>query len=122
MISQLFDRLAILLLDQVLAAGIQLAQTEHEIDELKNSQRKKIREATEKLLTMFAGKSESAGKRSLDKCLSEFETIIIRQALEHCQGNKAKTARRLGLRPNTLHYKLERYGLMRRRKKRRRKK
>jgi len=116
-VNQLFDRLAILLLDQVLAAGIQLAQTEHELDELKNSQRLKIREATEKLLTLFAGKSESVGKKSLDKCLSEFETLIIRQTLEHCDGNKAKAARRLGLRPNTLHYKLERYGLIRRRKK-----
>jgi DNA-binding NtrC family response regulator len=116
-INQLFDRLAILLLDQVPAAGIQLAQTEQEPDELKNSQRKKIREATEKLLTMFAGKNESAGKKSLDKCLSEFETLIIRQALEHCRGNKAKAARRLGLRANTLHYKLERYGLIRNRKK-----
>ena len=117
MINQLFDRSAILLLDQALTAGIQLARTEHELDELKNSQRKKIREATEKLLTMFAGKSESAGKKSLDKCLSEFETLILRQALEHCQGNKAKAARRLGLRANTLHYKLERYGLIRNRKK-----
>jgi len=116
-INQLFDRLAILLLDQVLAAGIQLAQTQHELDELKNSQRQKIREATEKLLTMFAGKSKPAGNKSLDKCLSEFETLIIRQTLEHCQGNKAKAARRLGLRPNTLHYKLERYGLIRNRKK-----
>ena len=28
-----------------------------------------------------------------------------------CGGNKAKAARLLGLRANTLHYKIERYGL-----------
>lgn len=49
--------------------------------------------------------------RSLDDYVAEFEAGIIRETLERCGGNKSKAARLLGLRPNTLHYKLERYGL-----------
>ena len=49
-------------------------------------------------------------KRSLDELVRDFEARIIRQTLIKCAGNKAKTARVLGLRPNTLHYKLQRYG------------
>ena len=49
--------------------------------------------------------------KSLDEHVSEFEARLIAQTLKRCDGNKSKTARLLGLRPNTLHYKLERYGL-----------
>jgi DNA-binding protein Fis len=49
--------------------------------------------------------------RSLDDHVAEFEARIIRETLERCDGNKAQAARMLGLRPNTLHYKLERYGI-----------
>jgi DNA-binding protein Fis len=49
--------------------------------------------------------------KSLDEHVSEFEARLIVQTLKRCDGNKSKTARLLGLRPNTLHYKLERYGL-----------
>jgi DNA-binding protein Fis len=49
--------------------------------------------------------------KTLDEYVTEFEARIIRQTLERCDGNKSKAARRLGLRPNTLHYKLERYGI-----------
>lgn len=52
-------------------------------------------------------------ERSLDELVAEFESGIIQQTLDRCDGNKAKAARVLGLRPNTLHYKLERYGLSR---------
>ncbi len=55
---------------------------------------------------------ESANQeRSLEELVAEFESRIIKQALERCDGNKSQAARLLGLRPNTLHYKLERYGL-----------
>ena len=50
-------------------------------------------------------------EQNLEELVAEFESRIIRQALERCDGNKSKTARILGLRANTLHYKLERYGL-----------
>lgn len=49
--------------------------------------------------------------RSLDDHVAEFEARLIEQTLKRCGGNKSKAARLLGLRPNTLHYKLERYGL-----------
>lgn len=49
--------------------------------------------------------------KSLDEHVSEFEARLIVQTLERCDGNKSKTARLLGLRPNTLHYKLQRHGL-----------
>jgi DNA-binding NtrC family response regulator len=52
-----------------------------------------------------------AMNKTLDEYVTEFEAQIIRQTLERCDGNKSKAARRLGLRPNTLHYKLERYGI-----------
>ncbi len=48
---------------------------------------------------------------TLDEQIAQFEARIIEQTLKRCGGNKSKTARLLGLRPNTLHYKLERYGL-----------
>ncbi len=49
--------------------------------------------------------------KSLDEYVAEYEAGIIKQTLERCGGNKSRAARMLGLRPNTLHYKLERYGL-----------
>lgn len=54
--------------------------------------------------------------RSLDDYVAEFEARLIEQTLRRCGGNKSKAARLLGLRPNTLHYKLERYGLSRRKR------
>jgi transposase-like protein len=54
---------------------------------------------------------ERTPDKTLDEYVAEFEAGIIAQALERCAGNKSKAARLLGLRPNTLHYKLERYGL-----------
>jgi len=50
-------------------------------------------------------------EKALDEYVAEFESRIIEQILKRCEGNKAKAARLLGLRPNTLHYKIERYGL-----------
>lgn len=54
---------------------------------------------------------EGDAARTLDEHLAQFEARIIQDTLTRCGGNKSKTARQLGLRPNTLHYKLERYGL-----------
>lgn len=52
-----------------------------------------------------------AGDKSLDEQMAEYEATIIRTTLERCGGNKSKAARQLGLKPNTLHYKIERYGI-----------
>ena len=51
------------------------------------------------------------GDKSLDVQMAEYEANIIALTLERCGGNKSKAARQLGLKPNTLHYKIERYGL-----------
>ena len=52
-----------------------------------------------------------AGSHTLEELLGAYEARLIAQALERCGHNKSRAARMLGLRPNTLHYKLERYGL-----------
>lgn len=108
-VNQLFDKLAMLLLDQVLAAGMKLAETKRELHDLKNSQQE-IRATIEKLFTRLSSQeTKFADDKPLDAYLSEFEALIIEHALEHCHGNRARAARLLGLRPNTLHYKLKRY-------------
>ncbi|MDH3280643.1 MAG: hypothetical protein OEQ18_05895, partial [Gammaproteobacteria bacterium] len=53
----------------------------------------------------------STTERTLDELTTEFESRIIRATLKRCDGNKSKAARLLGIRPNTLHYKLRRYGI-----------
>lgn len=59
-----------------------------------------------------ASSSYSSGKaKTLDEHVADFEMAIIKDTLERCGGNKSKAARLLGLRPNTLHYKLARHGL-----------
>lgn len=50
--------------------------------------------------------------KSLDECLSDYETFIIRTALECCNGNQSEAERVLGIRPpNTLHYNPRRQSL-----------
>ena len=49
--------------------------------------------------------------KALPASIAEYEEALIRQALVRCNGNQAQAARLLGVRPNTLHYKIERYGL-----------
>jgi len=51
------------------------------------------------------------GGKPLDSLVADFEARMIEQTLERCGGNQSQAARLLGLRPNTLHYKIERYGL-----------
>ncbi|HEX9628104.1 MAG TPA: helix-turn-helix domain-containing protein [Acidiferrobacterales bacterium] len=48
---------------------------------------------------------------TLARYLSLIEARVIEETLRHCHGNKSEAARLLGLRPNTLHYKLVRYGI-----------
>ncbi|HET9122873.1 MAG TPA: helix-turn-helix domain-containing protein, partial [Acidiferrobacteraceae bacterium] len=51
------------------------------------------------------------GAQNLRAQVENFEADLIRQTLGRCGGNRAQAARLLGLKPNTLHYKLKRYGL-----------
>lgn len=56
--------------------------------------------------------SHSTGKvKTLEDHVSDFEATIIKETLERCDGNKSKAAKLLGLRPNTLHYKMARHGM-----------
>lgn len=48
-------------------------------------------------------------EKTLDQHIAEYEAHLIQQTLERCGGNKSQAARLLGLRPNTLHYKLARF-------------
>lgn len=54
--------------------------------------------------------------KPLEEHVAEFEMRLIEQTLKRCGGNKSKAARILSMRPNTLHYKLERYGLLKEKK------
>ncbi len=48
---------------------------------------------------------------NLDDVVSQFEKNIIRQALIITSGNQARAARLLGVKPNTLNYKVKIYNL-----------
>ncbi|HLQ25285.1 MAG TPA: helix-turn-helix domain-containing protein [Acidiferrobacterales bacterium] len=116
-VGQLFDKLAVLLLDQIFVVEVQSAESGLQLQRLKDSQGQ-IGEVVEKLFAKFFHQNEKEpADKSLDECLSEFEAVIIKQTLRRCRGNKAKAARLLGLRANTLHYKLERYDFVQRSKK-----
>lgn len=54
---------------------------------------------------------EYADARPLREMLEEFERRVISQALERNQGNRAKTARELGISRRSLLYKLQEYSI-----------
>jgi DNA-binding protein Fis len=47
----------------------------------------------------------------LDDAVRQYESSIIQQALLITGGNQARAARMLGVKPNTLNYKIKLYGL-----------
>jgi hypothetical protein len=59
----------------------------------------------------LAPKPDADWSKTLGEHLEHAEATMIAQALKTCNGNKSEAARLLGIRPNTLHYKLERFGL-----------
>lgn len=63
------------------------------------------------LAPAIVASAETGPRRKLDDHVADFEKRLIARALESCGGNQARAAQILGLRPNTLHYKIERYGL-----------
>lgn len=58
------------------------------------------------------GNPSHGGGRHLDELMSSFEIQIIEDALRRCDGNKSRAARLLGIRSNTLYYKIERYKIV----------
>lgn len=102
-LQQLLERLAGLLLDRVMqfdpevhAAEALLTQTDKQCRNLELQSKKNRRENS---------------RLSLHARIAELEASCIKATLVQTKGNKAEAARLLGLRPNTLHYKLRRYGL-----------
>lgn len=69
-------------------------------------------EARAKSVSSAPDLPSGGSEHSLAEYVAEYEKRLIEQTLQRCDGNKSKAARLLGLRPNTLHYKLERYGLL----------
>ena len=89
-IERLFERIAGLLLDKLMQPDLRHISAE----------------------AMQSPKSAATRlKKPLPESVAEFEAGLIRQALTSCHGNQARAARLLGIQPNTLHYKIERYGL-----------
>ena len=54
------------------------------------------------------------GAANLTEAMDNYELAIIKKALKETKNNKSLAARKLGIRSNTLHYKLEHHGLERR--------
>ena len=136
-VEQLFDRLADSLLDhfvdlrrQLLATrresralGQRLEDLEREIGSLRK-ENQGLRDERRRWMMSRAQELGGMQERSLDpdvsatgdwtleQVLAGIEARLIEQALRQCGGNKSEAARLLGLRPNTLHYKLQRHGLV----------
>ncbi len=65
----------------------------------------------EELVTMGMLQSSSDDKDLYQKVVSLVERQLILQTLKSCQGVQTKTATRLGINRNTLHKKIDEYGL-----------
>ena len=105
-----------------LRAGAHAYLTQAEVDDLMTAQYPESMDALktvvfERLNAKHRGSAHipemefALASMPLEEHVAAFEARLIEQTLKRCQGNKSKAARLLGLRPNTLHYKLERYGL-----------
>lgn len=66
----------------------------------------------ERVVTLVPNTAASPGQRSLEAQVAQFEASLIAEALRRCKGNQSEAGRLLGLKPNTLHYKIKRYGLL----------
>ncbi len=117
-IEQLFDRIAILLLDSLLASGRHLQKTRQEVELLEQ----RHQETKEKLGRLLSEQPSAPTHlhKPLAEHLMELEAKIIEQTLIGCNGNQAQAARLLGVKPNTLHYKLKQYSSSKKQKERER--
>ena len=106
-LQQLLDRLAILLLDDILRPETSLQQKAVQLRDLQSSQES----LQEQFQRLFLQEPACFSTRPLGEYVSEFEAAIIKRALDYCEGNRSRAARLLGLRANTLYYKIERHGI-----------
>lgn len=95
--------------------GWQLETTENRL-QLVSEENRRLREqataeAGDPLARRMALVERSADGGTLDEHVSRFEAQMIADALAQCDGNQARAAALLGLRRNTLHYKIKRYRL-----------
>lgn len=109
-LQRLLDDLAVLLLDELLRVDQQDQVKLHDLQSFQESLQQQFQQ-------LFLLKPGSAGAMPLEEYLWAFEAAIIKRALDDCGGNQARAAELLGLRRNTLHYKLERHGIATPRKK-----
>lgn len=132
-VKKLFNRLADHLLDEQMHMREELRQAQREAQEL----HRYLAEATQQLEKinkelaerdvaqregLLTGSAETtqldkavqeltASRKTLADFVADVERRMIIDALQRCSGNQSKAAEYLGLRPNTLHYKIQRYGL-----------
>lgn len=106
-IERLFDQIAILLLDRLFTSQHHIHRTRREMELLE----RRHAETKERLKKVLSDQPhEPAGlHKPLAKHLLELEAKIIEETLVVCNGNQAEAARLLGMKPNTLHYKLKQY-------------
>jgi hypothetical protein len=132
-VKRLFDWLADHLLDEQMHMRAELNQARRETQEL----HRQIADAAQHLETINKQLAErdiahrkspptgaaepteldaamqeiATSRKGLADFVADMERRMIVDALERCGGNQSKAAEDLGLRPNTLHYKIQRYGL-----------
>ena len=131
MVEQLFGKMAELFLDKLLIMRKQIDATLGRMRTLESS----LQESEANLVTLqkerdillqknmrltnehVSNNHESVALMAeshvgtLEDRVAMFERTYIERALKLAGGNKSKAARFLGLRPNTLHYKLERHNI-----------
>jgi DNA-binding protein Fis len=56
---------------------------------------------------LTAGKDENR----FDRCMDAVASILVREAISLCSGNRSKAAKLLGISRPTLHAKIDKYGL-----------
>jgi hypothetical protein len=127
-VEELFDRMGELFLDKLVLLRSQLNDALEEVQVLQqrlDTTEKKLVDIRRETVPLprtapkllqpgdAADKTAQAAEErmTLDEHVSAFESRIIEETLKQCGGNKSQAARMLGLRPNTLHYKIERYRL-----------
>lgn len=132
-VERLFERLADLFLDRLLGQrkaltdaykeirtlrltvqqlNVELSQIEDTLERERNEAREAlaIKDALLSRMQMATQQAEWKNK-SLHECIADYEAYIIRNALTECGGNKSEAARALGVKANTLHYKLLKHGI-----------
>ncbi|HLD14277.1 MAG TPA: helix-turn-helix domain-containing protein [Burkholderiales bacterium] len=111
-VEELFDKMSGLFLDKLLELGARLETSRARTAEFENKYpliQKQLQDTVRS--AHVSPQDETHPTKTLQDSVAEFEAALIAQALQLSKGNQAEAARLLGLRPNTLHYKMERYEL-----------